>query len=120
VFGVDQLVSDSTPNKKIWLWPSNATKQYNELHLFYMSWGRSLSADTDTTDFDNKTERLIVLEGGKILAGQVNEEELWKRLVTDIQLINQDITGTDDNETSIVADVMNWDGYRDHDGGDFV
>jgi hypothetical protein len=119
VFGVDQLVSDSTPNMKIWLWPSNAVKQYNELHLFYMAWGRSLSADTDTTDFDNKTERLIVLEGGKILAGQVNEEELWKRLVTDIQLINQDITGTDGNETDNVADVMNWNGDGGADGGNF-
>jgi hypothetical protein len=84
-----------------------------------MAWGRSLSADTDTTDFDNKTERLIVLEGGKILAGQVNEEELWKRLVTDIQLINQDITGTDGNETDNVADVMNWNGDGGADGGNF-
>jgi hypothetical protein len=117
VFGVDQLVSDAAPNMKIWLWPSNANIQYNELHLFYMAWDRSLSSDTDTTDFDNKVERLIVLEGGKTLAGQVNEEELWKRLVADIQLINQDIVGADGNETNSVAEVVHWNyGFSDEDG----
>jgi hypothetical protein len=117
VFGVDQLVSDAAPNKKIWLWPSSATKRYNELHLFYMAWGRSLSADTDTTDFDNKVERLVVLEGAKILAGQVNEDELWKRIVGDIQMINADITGADGNETDRVTEVMHWDyGFSDDEG----
>jgi hypothetical protein len=120
VFGVDQLVSDSSPNMKIWLWPSNATKQYNELHLFYMAWDRSLSADTDTTDFDNKVERLVVLEGAKILAGQVHEEELWKRIVGDIQLINDDITGTDGNETDSVAEVVHWDEGHSDDEGVFI
>jgi hypothetical protein len=117
VFGVDQLVSDAAPNKKIWIWPSNATKQYNELHLFYMGWDRSLSADTDTTDFDNKVERLVVLEGAKILAGQVNEDELWKRILTEIVMVNDDITGDSRNETSNVAEVMHWDhGFSDDEG----
>jgi hypothetical protein len=111
MFGVDQIVTDAAPNKKIWLWPSNATKQYNELHLFYMGWDRTLSADLQTTEFDNKSERLIVLEASKILAGQVNEEELWKRIVTDIQLMNQDMLTTADNEVEYVTDVMHWDGY---------
>lgn len=113
VFGTEQLVSDAAPNKKIWLWPSNSTKQYNELHLFYMAWDRSLSSDTDTTNFDNKSERLIVLEAAKILAGQVNEEELYKRIATDIQMINADILGTDDDEPSHVTDVMYWGGEPD-------
>jgi hypothetical protein len=114
IFGIDQIATDAVPNKKIWLWPSNATKQYNELHLFYMAWDRALGADSTATDLDYKVERLLVLEGAKILAGQVNEEELWKRIVTDIQLINQDITGTEDNEVTHVADVMHWDhGYSD-------
>ncbi len=117
IFGIDQLVSDATPGMKIWLWPSNSTKQYNELHLFYMAWDRTLSAETDTTDFDNKVERLIVLEGGKTLAGQVNEDDLWKRLVADIQLINQDIIGADGNETDRVAEVVHWNhGFSDDDG----
>jgi hypothetical protein len=117
VFGVDQLVSDAAPNKKIWLWPSNSTKQYNELHLFYMAWDRALSADTDTTDFDNKVERLVVLEAAKILAGQVNEDELWKRILGDIQMTNDDITGADGNETDRVAEVMHWNhGFSDDDG----
>jgi hypothetical protein len=116
VFGVDQLTTDAAPNMKIWLWPSNASKQYNELHLFYMAWDRSLSADTDTTDFDNKVERLTVLEGAKILAGQVNEEELWKRITGDIQMINADIIGTPENETDKVAEVMHWNhGFSDDD-----
>jgi hypothetical protein len=117
IFGVDQLVSDATPNMRIWLWPSNATKQYNELHLFYMAWDRTLSDDTDTTDFDNKVERLIVLEGAKILAGQANEDELWKRIVGDVQMINSDITGADKNETDRVAEVMHWNyGFGDDEG----
>jgi hypothetical protein len=117
VFGVDQLVSDSAPNKKIWLWPSNSAKRYNELHLFYMAWDRSLSADTDTTDFDNKVERLIVLEAGKMLAGQVNEDELWQRLITEITLVNLDITGATNDETNAVAQVINWDyGWVDDEG----
>jgi hypothetical protein len=117
VFGVDQRVSDAAPNTKIWLWPSNATKQYNELHLFYMAWDPYLSAPTDNTDFDNKVERLIVLEGAKILAGQVNEDELWKRIMTEIQMINDDITGADKNETDSVAEVMHWNyGFSDEEG----
>jgi hypothetical protein len=114
VFGVDQLISDATPNKKIWLWPSNATKQYNEIHLFYMGWDRSLSSDTDTTNFDNRVERLIVLEGAKVLAGQVNEDELWQRIVGDITLLNQDILSTGNNEADNVREVMHWDqGFED-------
>lgn len=108
VFGVDQLVSDTSPNKKIWLWSNNSTKQYNELHLFYMAWDRSLSSDTDTTNFDNRVERLIVLEGAKILAGQVNEDELWKRIVGDIQMINADISSSGDNETDHVRQEVHW------------
>ena len=85
--------------------------------MFYMAWDRSLSADTDTTDFDNKVERLVVLEGAKILAGAVNEDELWKRIVGDIQMINADILGADGNETSHVAEVMHWNhGFSDDDG----
>lgn len=116
VFGVEQLSTDAAPNKKVWLWPSNSSKQYNELHLFYMAWDRALSADTDTTNFDNKVERLVVLEGAKILAGQVNEEELWKRIVGDIQMMNDDITGADDDETDRVTEEVNWDIGWDDDG----
>jgi hypothetical protein len=117
VFGVDQLTTDSAPNKKIWLWPSNATKQYNELHLFYMAWDRALSADTTTTNFDNTVERLMVLEAAKILAGQVNEEELWKRIVTDIQMLNEDITGTDTDEPDSVTETVHWNcGFSDDEG----
>ena len=117
VFGIDQLISDAAPNKKIWLWPSNANIQYNELHLFYMAWDRSLSSDTDTTNFDNRVERLIVLEGSKILAGGANEDELWQRIVGDITLTNADILTTGDNETDKVAEVVHWDyGFSDDDG----
>jgi hypothetical protein len=116
VFGVDQLTTDASPNAKIWLWPNNSTKQYNELHLFYMAWDRSLSSDTDTSDFDNKVERLVVLEGAKILAGQVNEDELWQRISLDIKTLNEDIISTPENETNDVAEVMHWDwGHSDDD-----
>jgi hypothetical protein len=82
-----------------------------------MAWDRSLSADTDTTDFDNKVERLIVLEAGKMLAGQVNEDELWQRLITEITLVNLDITGATNDETNAVAQVINWDyGWVDDEG----
>jgi hypothetical protein len=118
VFGVDQLISDSTPNKKIWLWPSNATAQYNELHLFYMAWDRSLADDTDTTNFDNRMERLVVLEGAKILSGQVNEDELWKRIVTEIAMTIEAVDSSGNNETDNVSQVIDWDsGYGD--GGAF-
>ena len=113
VFGTEQLISDAAPNKKIWLWPSNSTRQYNELHLFYMAWDRSLSSDTDTTNFDNKSERLIVLEGAKILAGTGREDELFARISADINTINEDIIGTDDDEPSHVTDVMFWGNDQD-------
>jgi len=93
---------------RIWLWPNNSTKQYNEIHLFYMAWDSSLSADTDTTDFDNKVERLLVLEASKILAGQANEERTFARIVNDITLINTDIQGTDDNQAYSVRQEIEW------------
>jgi hypothetical protein len=108
IFGTDQLSTDATPQKKLWLWSNNSTKQYNELHLFYMAWDRSLTSDTDTTDFDNRVERIVVLEAAKILAGSVGEEEQWKRLVADIQLVNDDITSSGDNETDHVRQEVYW------------
>jgi hypothetical protein len=119
VFGVDQLSTDATPQKKVWLWPNTSTKKFDQLHLFYMAWDRSLSGDTDTTDFDNRMERLIVLEGAKILAGQVNEDDLYKRIVTDIQLMNADINSSGDNETDEVRQSIHWD-YGWNDEGAFI
>lgn len=108
VFGVDQLTTDATPQKKIWLWPNNAAYQYNELHLYYMAWDRSLTGDTITTNFDYTVERLLVLEAAKILVGPINEEALYKRILTDIQSLNTDILGTEDNETDRVGQVIDW------------
>lgn len=109
VFGVDQLSTDTTPTKKIWLWPNLGTRAYNALHLWYMGWDRSLSGDTDTTDFDNRVERLIVLEAAKILVGPINEEKLYARIVNDINTINTDIEGTDDNQADSVRQEVDWD-----------
>jgi hypothetical protein len=62
-------------------------------------------------------ERLVVLEGAKILAGQIHEDELWKRVLSEIQMINDDITGADQNETDSVAEVVHWnEGFSDDDG----
>jgi hypothetical protein len=119
IFGVDQLSTDTSPARKLWLWPNSSTKLYNELHIWYMAWDRSLSSDTDTTDFDNRVERLIVLEAAKILAGQVNEDELWQRLVGDINLINNDINSSGDNETDHVTQVIHWESGFADDGSFF-
>lgn len=96
---------------KIWLWPNNAIMQYNELHLLYMAWDSSLSADTDTTDFDYKFERLVVLEAAKILAGQKNDEKLYARIVNDVNIVNEDIVGTENNEADHVRQLIDWDGH---------
>lgn len=110
VFGTDQLSTTTTPQKKIWLWPNNSIYQYNELHITYMAWDRALSADTTVTEFDNTYERLLVLEAAKILAGWDNDEKLYTRIVTDIQLIDKDITETDNDDVSHVSQVVDWDG----------
>jgi hypothetical protein len=112
VFGVDQLSTDTTPAKKIWLWPNNSVHQYNELHITYMAWDRSLSGDTTVTDFDNTMERLLVLEAAKILAGGDGDEKMYVRILADIKMINEDITGTEKNEARGVTQVIDWDtGY---------
>jgi len=99
---------------KIWLWPNNSREQYNAIQLRYMAWDATLSADTDTTLFDNRMERLIVLEGAKILAGQVNEEQLWQRIVNELQLVEEAVDSSGDNEVSRVRQEINWDsGYGD-------
>lgn len=97
-------------NDRIWLWPNNSLKEYNELHLTYISWDDALSSDTDTTLFGNLHERLLVLEGAKILAGQVNEDALYARIVNDINTLNVDIEGTDDSQSRNVFQVIDWDG----------
>lgn len=98
----------------LWLWPNNSTKQYNELHLTYMAWDNALSSDTDTTKLDIKMERLTVLEAAKILAGSINEEKLWGRILNDIKAINIDIEGSDDSQSMNVRQIIDWDsGYGD-------
>jgi hypothetical protein len=112
VYGTDELSTDSTPNKKIWLWPNTSTYQFNELHLTYLAWDRALSADTTATSFDNTMERLLVLEAAKILAGGDSDEKLFARIVADISFINADIKSTGDNEPRSVGQVIDWDsGY---------
>lgn len=112
VFGVEQLSTDTSPQKKLWLWPNNSTYQYNELHITYMAWDRTLSETTTVTDFDNTMERLLVLEAAKILAGGDAHDKLYARIVADIQMINDDIEGTENNEPKGVGQVIDWDtGY---------
>lgn len=112
VYGVDQLSTDTSPSKKIWLWPNNSGHQFNELHLTYMAWDRSLSADTTVTDFDNTMERLLVLEAAKILVGGDADERAYARITADIAMINADIEGTESNEPRSVSQVIDWDsGY---------
>jgi hypothetical protein len=89
-------------------------REYNELHLIYMAWDSALSSDTDQTLFTNKVERLVVLEAAKILAGSVNEDALWTRIVNDIKMLNQDIESTQDNESDNVGQSIDWhSGYGD-------
>ena len=99
---------------RLWLWPNNATAQTNTIRIRYMAWDNTLTADTDTTKFDNTVERMVVLEGAKILAGQVNEEQLWQRIVNELQLIEEAIHSSGDNEVSRVRQEIDWNsGYGD-------
>ena len=101
----------------IWLWPNRSTQDDNALHLTYLAYDEALSADADQTALDVKFERLTVLEAAKILAGQINEDELWKRIVTDIQLLNEDIrVAGEKRETSDVDQVIDWDAGFGDDG----
>jgi hypothetical protein len=108
VWGQDQLSTDATPTKKIWLWPNQGTYQYNELHLTYYAWDRSLTGDTITTEFEYMHERLLVLEAAKILAGGDSDKALHERLLVDITLLVADIEGKDQH-TSHVTQVIDWD-----------
>jgi hypothetical protein len=111
VWGQDQLSTDTSPTKKIWMWPNNSIYQYNELHLFYHAWDRSLSADTTTTEFEYIHERLLVLEAAKILAGGDADKGLHERILVDITLLVADIEGKD-QEVTHVSQVIDWDsGY---------
>lgn len=94
---------------KIWLWPNNSVKQYNEIHLFYMAWDNALSADTTTTTFDLIYERLLVLEAAKILAGTAQDENIYARVMADIKQMNEDIEGTFESETRNVGQFIDWD-----------
>jgi hypothetical protein len=111
VWGQDQLSTDAAPKKKIWLWPNNSTYQYNELHLSYHAWDRTLSSDTTATEFEFIHERLLVLEAAKILAGGDADKGLHERLIVDIVLLVADVEGKDQH-VSHVSQVINWDsGY---------
>jgi hypothetical protein len=111
VWGQDQSTIDSTPTKKIWMWPNNSAVQYNELHLFYHAWDRTLAADTITTEFEFIHERLLVLEAAKILAGSDADKGLHERLLVDIVLLVADVEGKDQH-VSHVSQVIDWDsGY---------
>jgi hypothetical protein len=105
----DPLTYTKWVDDKIWLWPNVSIKQYNELHLMYMAWDNSLSADSTTTTFDLVYERLLVLESAKILAGGANEEQLYSRLMADIQMINTDIEETMETESRNVGQLLDWD-----------
>jgi hypothetical protein len=97
---------------KIWMWPNNSVYQYNELHLFYMAWDNALSADTDTTLYGNRFERVIVLEAAKVLAGGDADDKMYGRLLADIKLAHEDIVGGEDTNLSHVTQVIDWDtGY---------
>ncbi len=97
---------------RIWFWPNNSAYQYNEIHLTYIAWDAALSADTDTTQLEIKLERLIVLESAKVLAGSVNEDQLFARISRDIQTTNEDIDLSLDSEVRHVTQVIDWDsGY---------
>ena len=99
---------------RLWLWPNNSTEQTNAIRIRYMAWDNALSEDTDTTLFDNRVERLIILEAAKILAGGSNEDELWQRITTDIQIHVDAILSSADNEVSRVRQEIDWDsGYGD-------
>lgn len=107
VFGYDS---------RLWLWPNNSTAQSNKIRIRYMAWDNTLSTDADTTLFDNRVERLIVLEGAKILAGNSNEDELWKRIAADIQMQIDAIQSSGDNEVSRVRQEIDWNGGYGDDG----
>jgi len=97
---------------KLWFWPNNATFQYNEIHLTYIAWDATLSADTDTTQLEIKLERLTVLESAKVLAGSANEDQLFARISRDIQTTNDDIDISLDSEVRHVTQLIDWDsGY---------
>jgi hypothetical protein len=94
---------------KIWMWPNSSVYKYNELHMFYMAWDNTLSADTDTTLYGNRLERVVVLEAAKVLAGGDADEKMYSRLLADIKLAHEDIVGGEDMHTSSVGQVINWD-----------
>jgi hypothetical protein len=94
---------------KIWMWPNNSIYQYNELHLFYMAWDNALSADTDTTLYGNRFERVVVLEAAKVLAGGDADDKMYGRLLADIKLAHEDIVGGEDTNLSHVTQVIDWD-----------
>jgi len=96
-------------DEKIWMWPNNSTYQYNELHVFYMAWDNALSAETDTTLYGNRLERIVVLEAAKVLAGGDADEKLYGRLLADIKLAHEDVVGGEDMHTSHVQQVIDWD-----------
>jgi hypothetical protein len=107
----DPLVYNIYSNR-IWLWPNNSAYQYSELHLFYTAWDSTLSADTDTTSYGNRMERVVVLEAAKVLAGGDADDKLYGRLLADIKLAHEDIVGGEDMHTSSVGQVIDWDtGY---------
>jgi hypothetical protein len=111
VWGQDQSTIDSSPAKKIWLWPNNSNYQYNELHLSYYAWDRTLTADTVTTEFQFQHERLLVLEAAKILAGGDADKGLHERLLVDVTLLVADIEGKDQG-VNHVTQLIDWDqGY---------
>jgi hypothetical protein len=108
VWGQDQLSTDSSPTKKIWLWPNVGVYQYNELHLSYHAWDRTLTGDTTATEFEYMYERLLVLEAAKILAGGDADKGLHERLIVDITLLVHDVQGTD-QEVTHVTQKIDWD-----------
>lgn len=93
---------------KIWLWPNNSTKQFNELHLTYMAWDNALSADTDTTLFAATVERIFVLEAALMLSNRDDDDSRFTRIQKEIIRLDRDIRSPDREESNHVHQVIDW------------
>jgi hypothetical protein len=98
------------PNQeRIWLWPNSSGDQANAIHLIYLAWPTDLSADTDSTDLDDRYERLLVLLASKIMAGAMKDYDMIKRLLADLIMEQADVDTARDPGPRHFREEIKWD-----------
>lgn len=107
------IVSTWTDSDRIWLWPNITSNVTNNLHLIYTAWPADLSADTDETDLDIKYERLLVLLSGRILAGQMRDNDMIARIRQDLLEETDDVLSTRSDEPRSFRQELRWDLWDD-------